>query len=161
MNYPSPLLPEPPSTWPDSCLVTSRWRIWMQLTGVSAADAIALAARYPGTRGIRRARVGLALMDGGAQSPKETWLRLVLIDGGLPRPRTQIRVSDGVDEAFIDMGYDEPMVGLDYEGVHHSDNRGQGGFNWSSQHGVVNSSVVGRQALPPVFSTRVSCGAGC
>jgi hypothetical protein len=25
----------------------------------------------------------------------------------------------------------------------------------------VNSSVVGRQALPPVFSTRVSCGAGC
>ena len=31
----------------------------------------------------------------------------------------------------------------------------------SSQHGVVSSSVVGRQALPPVFSTRVSCGAGC
>jgi len=25
-------------------------------------------------------------------------------------------VSDGVNEAFIDMGYDEPMVGLDYEG---------------------------------------------
>jgi len=124
VNYPSPLLPEPPSTWPDSCLVTSRWRIWMQLTGVSAADAIALAARYPGTRGIRRARVALALMDGGAQSPKETWLRLVLIDGGLPRPRTQIRVSDGVDEAFIDLGYDEPMVGLDYDGAHHSKDRG-------------------------------------
>ena len=35
-------------------------------TGVSAADAIALAARYPGARGIRRARVALALMDGGA-----------------------------------------------------------------------------------------------
>jgi hypothetical protein len=43
----------------------------------------------------------------------------------LPAPRTQIRVSDGVNEAFIDMGYDEPMVGLDYEGVHHSENRGQ------------------------------------
>ena len=96
----------------------------MQLAGVSAADAIALAARYPGTRGIRRARVALALMDGGAQSPKETWLRLVLIDGGLPRPRTQIRVSDGVDEAFIDLGYDEPMVGLDYDGAHHSKDRG-------------------------------------
>jgi len=45
--------------------------------------------------------------------------------------------------------------------IHHSDKGCQGGFNWSSQHGVVNSSVVGRQALPPEFSTRVSCGAGC
>jgi putative transposase len=45
-------------------------------------------------------------------------------------------------------------------GIIHSDHGVQGGFNPSSQHGVVNSSVVGRQALPPVFSTRVSCGAG-
>jgi transposase InsO family protein len=45
--------------------------------------------------------------------------------------------------------------------VLHADRGCQGGFNWSSHHGVVNSSVVGRQALPPVFSTRVSCGAGC
>ena len=44
--------------------------------------------------------------------------------------------------------------------IMHSDRGTQGGFNPSSQHGVVNSSVVGRQALPPVFSTRVSCGAG-
>ena len=64
-------------------------------------------------------------MDGGAQSPKETSLRLTLIDADLPAPRTQIRVSDGANEAFIDMGYDEPMVGLDYEGRHHSDDRGQ------------------------------------
>jgi very-short-patch-repair endonuclease len=34
-------------------------------------------------------------------------------------------VTDGVQTAFIDMGYDEPMVGLDYEGAHHSENRGQ------------------------------------
>jgi hypothetical protein len=64
-------------------------------------------------------------MDGGAQSPGETRLRLLLIDDGLPAPRTQIRVSDEFSEAFIDMGYDEPMVGLDYEGAHHSENRGQ------------------------------------
>lgn len=94
-------------------------------TGVSADDAMALAVRYPGARGIRRARVALALMDAGAQSPRETSLRLVLIDGGLPAPRTQIRVADGANEAFIDMGYDEPMVGLDYEGAHHSAERKQ------------------------------------
>jgi hypothetical protein len=94
-------------------------------TGVSAVDASELLERYRGARGIRRARTALALMDGGAQSPRETELRLLLIDDGLPAPRTQVRVSDGVNEAFIDMGYDEPMVGLDYEGAHHSAERGQ------------------------------------
>ena len=94
-------------------------------TGVKACDALSLAERYPRARGRRRSRAALNLMDPGAQSPKETWLRLVLIDSGLPAPRTQIRVADGVNEAFIDMGYDEPMVGLDYDGQHHSSNRGQ------------------------------------
>ncbi len=94
-------------------------------TGVSVDDALALADRYRGARGVRRAREALVLMDGGAQSPKETSLRLMLIDAGLPAPRTQIGVTDGVREAFIDMGYDEPMVGLDYEGAHHACDRVQ------------------------------------
>ena len=94
-------------------------------TGVTFDEVIALAQRYRGARGVRRARMALTLMDGGAQSPGETRLRLLLIDDGLPAPRTQIRVSDGFSEAFIDMGYDEPKVGLDYEGSHHSENRGQ------------------------------------
>jgi very-short-patch-repair endonuclease len=94
-------------------------------TGVLPIDALALAEKYPGLRGIRRARTALALMDSGSESPKETWLRLVLIDGGFGRPRTQIRLSDGVKEAFIDMGYDEPKVGFDYDGWHHSENRYQ------------------------------------
>jgi transcriptional regulator with AbiEi antitoxin domain of type IV toxin-antitoxin system len=94
-------------------------------TGVGRNDVVALASRYPGARGIARARIALSLMDAGAQSPGETRLRLLLIDDGLPAPRSQIRVSDGHNEAFIDMGYDEPQVGLDYEGTHHSENRGQ------------------------------------
>ncbi|KUI09196.1 hypothetical protein AU192_17360 [Mycobacterium lehmannii] len=94
-------------------------------TGVSADDALALSDRYRGARGVRRARTALRLMDAGAQSPEETRLRLLLIDAGLPTPRTQIRLSDGYQEAFLDMGYDDPMVGLDYDGVHHSENRRQ------------------------------------
>lgn len=92
-------------------------------TGVKAEDVLSLAGRYPRARGLRRSKAALELMDPGAQSPKETWLRLVLVDAGLPAPRTQIRVTDGINEAFIDMGYDEPMVGLDYEGQHHSSDR--------------------------------------
>ncbi|MFZ0903536.1 MAG: hypothetical protein WAN71_06590 [Mycobacterium sp.] len=94
-------------------------------TDVKACDALSLTERYPRARGLRRSVVALNLMDPGAQSPRETWLRLVLIDAGLPAPRTQIRVTDGINEAFIDMGYDEPMVGLDYDGQHHSNDRGQ------------------------------------
>jgi hypothetical protein len=92
-------------------------------TDVKALDALCLAERYPRARGLRRAEVALDLMDAGAESPQETRIRLILIDDGLPRPRTQIRVTDGFSEAFIDMGYDEPMVGIDYDGKHHATDR--------------------------------------
>jgi hypothetical protein len=92
-------------------------------TGITADEVAPLVERYRGWRGMKRARVALDLMDGGAQSPKETWLRLLVIDAGYPRPRTQIRVSDGSAEAFIDMGWDEPMIGLDYDGEQHQTDR--------------------------------------
>ena len=44
------------------------------------------------TRGLRQLATALELVDAGAQSPKETWLRLLLIRAGFPRPRTQIPV---------------------------------------------------------------------
>jgi len=94
-------------------------------TGIGATEVLVLAERYPRARGLTRARLALPLMDGGAQSPQETRLRLILIDDGLPAPRTQIAVSDGTNHAFIDMGYDEPRIGFDYEGAHHSEVRGQ------------------------------------
>ena len=92
-------------------------------TGVTDADALALLPRYPRARGVRTARIAMDLMDAGAQSPRETGLRLLVIDAGYPRPRTQIRVSDGSLTAFLDMGWDEPMIGLDYDGEYHLTDR--------------------------------------
>lgn len=93
-------------------------------TGVTSTGALEIAARYPGLRGIRQARVALDLMDAGSQSPRESWLRLLLIDEGFPRPRTQIPVTDGVNVAYLDMGYDRPQIGFDYDGaVHQTDRR--------------------------------------
>ncbi|MGW4100913.1 hypothetical protein [Mycobacterium sp. NPDC004974] len=92
-------------------------------TAVDAGQVPELAGRYRGLRGIRSARTALDLMDAGGQSPRETWLRLLLIDAGYRRPRTQIRVTDGFNEAFLDMGYDDVKVGLDYEGKHHATDR--------------------------------------
>jgi hypothetical protein len=37
-----------------------------------------------------QARAALNLIDCGAQSPKETWLRLLLVRADLPMPQTQV-----------------------------------------------------------------------
>lgn len=94
-------------------------------TGLTAAAVAPVIARHPGARGVRQCRTALSLMDGGAQSPKESWLRLALIDGGLPRPVTQIEVTDGHDVAYLDMGWEQPMVAVEYDGDHHRSDRRQ------------------------------------
>lgn len=94
-------------------------------TGLTTAEVTPLIARHAGARGVRQCRAALSLMDGGAQSPKESWLRLVLIDGGLPRPVTQIEVTDGHDVAYLDMGWEQPMVAVEYDGDQHRSDRRQ------------------------------------
>jgi len=94
-------------------------------TGLTAAAVTPLYDRYKGVRGVRRCQPIVDLMDGGAQSPKETWLRLVFIDAGLPRPVTQIRVTDGRLVAYVDMGWEEPLVAAEYDGEQHRTDRAQ------------------------------------
>jgi len=90
-------------------------------TRLNMADVSMIAGRYPGRRGIRRARFALDLVDAGAESPRETWLRLLVIRNGFPRPTTQIPVYDeyGVLVAVLDMGWEDVKVAADYEGDHH------------------------------------------
>jgi hypothetical protein len=98
----------------------------MHATPFSNADVMLLAKRYHGARGLRRLRAVLPLVDGGAASPKETWLRLVLIDAGLPIPATQIPVVDGYwPVAFLDLGWKQFKVGVEYDGDHHRSDRRQ------------------------------------
>jgi hypothetical protein len=93
--------------------------------GLSAADVAPLIDRHKGARGVRQCQTALALMDGGSQSPKESWLRLLLVDAGLPRPVTQLRITDGCLVAYLDLGWDEPMVALEYDGDQHRTDRSQ------------------------------------
>ena len=90
---------------------------------VAPADALSLVSRHRRARGLRRAEIALDLMDGGAESPMETRLRLWYIDAGFPRPATQIHVTDGFANAYLDMGWEEPMVGADYDGEQHRSSR--------------------------------------
>lgn len=86
-----------------------------QATGLRAADVAPLVERHRGVRGLVQLREVLDLMDGGAESPQETRTRLVLVDAGLPRPKTQICVGDW----RIDMGYEDFKVGVEYDGEQH------------------------------------------
>jgi hypothetical protein len=98
----------------------------MRATPFSSEDVLLMAKRYPGTRGLRRLRAALPLIDGGAASPKETWLRLLLIGAGLPIPATQIPVQEKWQlVACIDMGWEKYMVAAEYDGDHHRANRHQ------------------------------------
>jgi hypothetical protein len=65
-------------------------------TDFKVGDVEELAGNHRHTRGLRQLEAALDLVDAGAQSPKETWLRLLLIEAGFPKPRTQIPVL-GVD----------------------------------------------------------------
>jgi hypothetical protein len=87
-------------------------------TRLNVADAELIAERYKGHRNIRRARSALYLVDAGAESPRETWLRLILIKAGYPRPQTQIPVRDqyGALVAVVDMGWEDIKVAVEYEG---------------------------------------------
>lgn len=98
----------------------------MRATPFLSDDVLLLAKRYPGARGLRRLRAALPLVDPGAASPKETWLRLLLIGAGLPNPTTQIPVQENWRLiACIDMGWEKYQVAAEYDGDHHRANRQQ------------------------------------
>lgn len=98
----------------------------MHATPFSIEDVLLLAKRHSGARGLRRLRAALLLVDAGAASPKETWLRLLLIDAGLPVPATQIPALDGSwPVAFLDMGWEQYKVAVEYDGDHHRTDRRQ------------------------------------
>lgn len=92
----------------------------------SLDDVLALGDRHPRARGIRQLRELLPLVDGGAASPRESHIRLWLLDAGMPRPETQIPVYRGRRAvAFLDMGWEDVKVAVEYDGDHHRKDRAQ------------------------------------
>jgi Protein of unknown function (DUF559) len=95
----------------------------LNATGIKPADVMALADRHRGARGIRRLRAALELADGGAESPQESRVRLLLVGAGLPKPETQIEFRDL--RIRVDMGWREWKVAVEYDGIQHWENRHQ------------------------------------
>jgi hypothetical protein len=99
--------------------------MWNQRFSTDAV--LALTKRYPRARGVRQLRELLPLVDGGAASPRESQTRLWLHDAGFPRPETQIPVLAGATQpvAWLDMGWRDFMVAVEYDGDHHRKDRKQ------------------------------------
>ena len=90
-------------------------------THFKTEDVLEVADSHPHVRWLRRVPRLLDLVDAGAESPRESSLRMMLIAASYPRPTTQIPVPgpDGYPKYFLDMGWEEIKVAVEYDGEHH------------------------------------------
>jgi len=79
-------------------------------------------ARHPRARGIVRARNALKLIRVGADSPRETRLRLALVAAGLPEPELNVmlRGEFGQPVLWPDGAYRKHRISLQYDGGPHA-----------------------------------------
>ena len=80
----------------------------------------------PGGRGTAVAERAVVLLDGRAESPQESRLRVLMHLAGLPDPVAQHEVRDrcGRLVARLDLAYPSARLAVEYDGDHHRD-RGQ------------------------------------
>lgn len=98
--------------------------LWVGRVGIG--DVQPTIGRYPWARGLAQLRVALELADDGAESPRETRLRLLLTDAGMRPTDTQIPVYEGNRLITkFDMGWKHLLVGVQYDGGHHQTDREQ------------------------------------
>ena len=104
-------------------LVTAVIRVdaLIHATGLKPADIQLIADQHRGARGIEQLRQVVSLCEVGSESPQETRTRLVLTNAGLRPTRTQIDVFNRYHRHVgrIDMGWDEWLVGVEYDGIQH------------------------------------------
>ena len=78
--------------------------------------------RFLGGRGSRRRRLAVDFADDRAESPRESELRVLLIQAGLPRPETNVEIFDGHRfVARVDLLYPEARLIVEYDGDYHRD----------------------------------------
>lgn len=88
--------------------------------GVDPAALTERAAVLAGRRNVARLRAVLDAADAGAESPGESWTRVLVLDAGLPRPATQVPVRlPGGRLAYLDMGVEGYATGIEYDGEEH------------------------------------------
>jgi hypothetical protein len=90
--------------------------------GVTSIDE--LRAYFARQRRMRNLRIAERLLDDiepKSESPMETRLRLVIVDGGLPRPEAQWEITNtaGVVLWRLDLAYPLEKIAIEYDGAWH------------------------------------------
>lgn len=91
-------------------------------------DLAATVRRYRGARGVGKARRAVAAIRRGAESPRETLTRLLIVGAGLPEPMLQHEVFDerGTFVGRLDLAWPHLRLAVEYDGeAHYSDRRQQ------------------------------------
>jgi hypothetical protein len=98
--------------------------------GLTSEEGLAAtAALAHRRRGLRLCREVIPRLDGRAQSPPETVMRLRLAAAGMPAtPQCAVYSAAGELLGHLDLGYEEHKVGIEYEGRHHVE-EGQFGYD--------------------------------
>ena len=82
------------------------------------ADAL---RRYPDRRGKRKLRLAGEMLDGRAESPKESELRVILTRGGIRGLETNWSVRIGSLSFRIDLAIPSRKIAIEYQGDYHRD----------------------------------------
>jgi hypothetical protein len=113
----------------------------MRASGFTSAQARTLLPRYRRRRGVVQLRALLPLVDPRAESARESWLRLAIIDHGLPTPQSQWWIDvAGVPTYRLDLAYPFARVAVEYDGEEfHSGEAAESSDaerrDWLSRHG--------------------------
>jgi len=84
----------------------------------SLGDLRRLLPRYFRRRGVVQLRELVPLVDDRAESPRESWTRLAIIDHGLPAPELQWWIHvDGVPTYRLDLAYPHARIAVEYDGA--------------------------------------------
>lgn len=97
---------------------------WDRLPLSTPRELAALLGGHRGKPGIRAVRLAVDRARVGSDSPRETALRLALVDAGLPEPAVNRWIVDPVTGQPIhrgDLVYEEWRIDLEYEGGHHAE----------------------------------------
>jgi len=130
----------------------------MREHGFSHTDMARMLPRYRRRRGVVQLREIVGLVDPRAESPRESWTRLAMLDFGLPQPELQWWVTvDGVPTYRLDLAYPHARIAVEYDGTEHHSRpedvaRDLARREWLREHGwtVV---VIDRSAFAPGADT--------
>lgn len=97
--------------------IVRTWRVASPLATIAELGASVTAGRRVGVVALREA---LPRVRTDSASRPESWLRLTLVDSGLPEPDCNREVHvDGVYLGSVDLAYPHLRIAIEYEGEHH------------------------------------------